>query len=55
MPTDDRIVAIGLLTQQDLSVLGQGFRRAYPVEECHEFNDLLRRIDEADRRGRDRR
>ena len=54
MPDDDRIVAIGLLTQRDLCVLGQGFRRAFPVEDCHEFNDLLRRIDEADERSPDR-
>ena len=46
---DDRIVAIGLLTERDLSVLGPTFDRAWPVEEAPDFNQLLRAIDEADR------
>jgi hypothetical protein len=50
MPEDARIVAVGLLTQHDLNVLGAGFTRAYPVGEDAEFDDLLRAIDEADRR-----
>ena len=49
MPDRDRIVAVALLTQPDLALLGEGFRRAYPIEDRHEFDDLLRRIDEADR------
>ena len=44
-----RIVAVGLLTQRDLSVLGPTFERAWPVEEKPSFNELLRAIDEADR------
>ena len=44
-----QIVAIGLLTEQDLEMLGQGFDRAFPVEEDLVFEDLLRAIDEADR------
>lgn len=46
---DDRIVAIGLLTQRDLTLLGPTFERAWPVEEAPDFNQLLRAIDEADR------
>jgi hypothetical protein len=45
----ERIVAIGLLTERDLSVLGPAFDRAWPVEEAPEFDCLLRAIDEADR------
>lgn len=45
----DRIVAIGLLTQRDLTVLGPTFERVWPVEEAPDFNQLLRAIDEADR------
>ena len=45
----DRIVAVGLLTEADLGVLGQGFRRAYRLEDGHEFHDLLAAIDRADR------
>ncbi|QJU60551.1 hypothetical protein HL653_08850 [Sphingomonas sp. AP4-R1] len=52
-PEDERIVAVGLLTEQDLSVLGQGFRRAYRVEQDHDFHALLRAIDRADRERRE--
>lgn len=45
----DRIVAIGLLTQGDLTLLGPAFDRAWPVEETPTFSELLRAIDEADR------
>jgi hypothetical protein len=47
---NDRIVAIGLLTERDLTVLGPAFDRAWPVEEAPDFNQLLRAIDEADRK-----
>jgi hypothetical protein len=46
----ERIVAVGLLTQRDLNILGPTFERAWPVEEAPSFNALLRAIDEADRR-----
>jgi hypothetical protein len=46
----ERIVAVGLLTQQDLNLLGPTFERAWPVEEAPEFDELLHAIDEADRK-----
>lgn len=46
----ERIVAVGLLTRRDLNMLGPTFDRAWPVEEAPAFNELLRAIDEADRR-----
>jgi hypothetical protein len=46
----ERIVAVGLLTRHDLNVLGPTFDRVWPVEEAPSFNELLRAIDEADRR-----
>ena len=46
----DRIVAIGLLTQKDLSLLGPTFDRVWPVEEAPEFTELVQAIDEADRK-----
>ena len=46
----DRIVAVGLLTRQDLNLLGPTFDRAWPVEEAPAFNELLRAIDDADRK-----
>ena len=45
----ERIVAIGLLTKHDLSLLGPTFDRIWPVEEAPNFSELLRAIDEADR------
>lgn len=55
--TKRRIVAVGLLTEQDLEALGPTFDRAWPVDETPCFGDLLLAIDEADRglwRERDR-
>jgi len=46
----ERIVAVGLLTTHDLGLLGPTFDRAWTVEEAPSFNELLRAIDEADRR-----
>jgi hypothetical protein len=48
----ERIVAVGLLTQQDLGLLGPTFDRAWPVDEVPCFSDLLRAIDEADEKLR---
>jgi hypothetical protein len=46
----DRIIAVGLLTKHDMALLGPTFDRAWPVEEAPSFNELLKAIDEADRR-----
>jgi hypothetical protein len=46
----DRIVAVGLLTRRDLDLLGPTFDRLWPVEETPEFSELLRAIDDADRK-----
>ena len=54
---DNPIVAIGLLTADDLQVLGSAFNRAWPVADAPCFEGLLQAIDEADRevwRQRDR-
>ncbi len=54
---EQRIVAVGLLTENDLSALGPSFRLAWPVDETPCFPGLLQAIDEADRgiwRERDR-
>lgn len=45
----ERIVAVGLLTQRELNILGPTFDRAWPVEDAPQFEELLRAIDEADR------
>lgn len=46
----DRIVAVGLLTRNDVRLLGPSFERLWPVEDAPHFNGLLQAIDEADRR-----
>lgn len=45
------IVAIGLLSQEDLQRLGSTYRAAIPVQEVPAFEDLLLAIDEAQKRA----
>ena len=44
----ERIVAIGLLTQDELGLLGPAFDRAWPVDKAPHFDELIRAIDDAD-------
>lgn len=39
------IVAVGLLTAQDLERLGEGFSRAYPLEGADSFADVLAKLE----------
>ena len=48
MPETEPIVAVGLLTEHDLRLLGEGFRRAYLVAPETDFTELLKAIDAAD-------
>ena len=50
--SEERIVAIGLLTEGDLQRLGDTFTRLWPVDRSTDFSDLLQEIDEADERLR---
>lgn len=52
MDAQERIVAVGLLTQRDVEALGPRFDRLYPVDQTPCFGDLIRAIDEADRKLR---
>ncbi len=54
MENGERIIAIGLLTQHDLDLLGAGFRRAFRAEDTPSFDELLKAIDVAERRILDR-
>jgi hypothetical protein len=45
----DGIVAVALLTERDVKLLGPTFHRLWPVEEAPDFSQLLQAIDEADR------
>ena len=44
----ERIVAVGLLTQREVELLGHGFSRLWPVDKTPCFTDLIKAIDEAD-------
>ena len=46
--SNDRVVAVGLLTQRDLDVLGTGFKRAFPIGDEGDFADLLRALERVD-------
>jgi hypothetical protein len=46
---EDRIVALALVTQSELQMLGPSFRRAFAIDETPCFGELLRAIDDADR------
>jgi hypothetical protein len=43
---DGRIVAVGLLTQRDVEVLGTGFHRLLPVSDDDPFAELLAKLNE---------
>lgn len=44
-----RIVAVGLLTQDEVTLLGTQLSRLYPIEDDDCFADLVDAIDRADR------
>lgn len=44
----ERIVAVGLLTERELALVGQELRRIYRVDEDESFTELLTAIDLAD-------
>jgi hypothetical protein len=46
---DKPIVAVGLLSADELSRLGPSFRLAWPLEDTRCFEGLLKAIDESDR------
>lgn len=48
MTLSRRNVAVGLLTERDLAVLGQGLRRHYPPIHDSDLVELLARLDAAE-------
>ena len=46
---DQRIVAVGLLTQREVTLLGSQLSRLYPLEDDDAFADLVEAVDRADR------
>ncbi|MBA4091009.1 MAG: hypothetical protein C0494_10490 [Sphingobium sp.] len=43
---DDRIIAVGFLTQRDIDMLGDGFKRHFPIEYEDMFADLVARLND---------
>lgn len=50
-----RIVAVALLSADEVKHLGDSLRRVYPVDESPCFGKLLRDVDEADQEVRRKR
>jgi hypothetical protein len=44
------VVAVALLTREELDLIGPTLERVWPVDQVPGFEDLLRAIDEADER-----
>ena len=42
----NKIIAIGLLTPDDLAKLGEGFTRHFPIVQDEAFADLLAKLDQ---------
>lgn len=53
MDEAEPIVAVGLLTQRDLDLLGNGFRRVFRLDETPDFDELLKSIDAAELRHKE--
>lgn len=51
---DERIIAIGLLTADDVQRLGATFTKLWPVDQSTDFSELIRAIDEAEEQYRQR-
>lgn len=47
--SERQIVAVGLLTEHELQLLGAGFSRAWPIDDTPCFQGLIQAIDEAER------
>jgi hypothetical protein len=47
----DKIVAIGLFTEQELKNVGTGLKRLYPITDGGDFDDLLQALDRAAKKG----
>jgi hypothetical protein len=44
-PVKDNVIAVGLLTQDDLERLGATFTRHFPIVDDDMFADLIARLD----------
>jgi hypothetical protein len=44
---DDPFVAIGLLTETNIRMLGTSLKHVFPLPDDQKFDDLLKALDEA--------
>ena len=44
---DDPFVAVGLLTETNIRMLGTSLRQVFPIPDDNKFDDLLKALDEA--------
>lgn len=44
---DDPFVAVGLLTETNIRMLGTSLRQVFPIPEDNKFDDLIKALDEA--------
>ena len=44
---DDPFVAVGLLTETNIRMLGGSLRQVFPIPRDDKFDDLLKALDEA--------
>lgn len=49
--SDDKIVAVGLLTQTNLRMLGSSLKKVIPVTDDDRFVEILRDLDEMERKN----
>jgi hypothetical protein len=49
----EAVVAVGLLTQTHLDMLGTSLKRVFPIADDSSFEDLLQALDELDSEDRD--
>lgn len=52
--SDDPFVAVGLLTDTNIRMLGTSLRQVFPIPRDNKFDDLIRALDEACGEGRSR-
>ena len=49
---DDPFVAVGLLTETNIRMLGTSLRQVFPIPHDSKFDDLVRALDDACGTGR---
>ena len=49
---DDPFVAVGLLTETNIRMLGSSLRHVFPIPRDDKFDDLVKALDEARSGGR---